>query len=165
MESPILQTDDRLSKYPEIARAGCLVRSLLAIAEADTGILLSAKQILDAYEYLREINDVDPYRGVEKDCYVMGHTDAIDIGLQLLGSKKQSYYIESQSKNAKVRGFKSAIPMYPNYYINHYKYLTKEGRAVGHFVLASKNGDTLFDPYFPWHPPKTFMSFRMYAVE
>jgi len=49
MESPILQTDDRLSIYPEIARAGCLVRSLLAIAEMDTGTLLSAKQILDAF--------------------------------------------------------------------------------------------------------------------
>jgi len=165
MESPILQTDDRLSIYPEIARAGCLVRSLLAIAEMDIGTLLSAKQILDAYEYLREINDVDQYKGVGKNCYVMGHTDVIDIGLKLLGSGKQSYYLESQSKNSEVRGFKSTIPMYPNYYINHYKYLTKEGRAVGHFVLSSKNGDTLFDPYFPWHPPKILMSFRIYAVE
>ena len=131
----IPQDDERMPEA--FRRYGCRVRALLAIAEMDVGDELTAEQILDILDYGRGRKGV-----IVNDQYRAGRREHLLINRAF------------QALHVSRRGVQNGRIHYGDPYYwsgDDHDYILREYRTDGeyglHWVLCSRDGDELFDPY------------------
>lgn len=149
MIAPIVQNDDRLNAH--IRKEGCLFRSLQMIAEIQAGRCLTPDEISFQYAWLIE-------RGYMKEnCYIIDHAAVIRSAQYGLNGPQRARYVLRTSETG-IGDFEMGVP--PNAFIRHFKTVN----GYGHFVVADRFGNRLWDPYWPPTEPVKELTFRGYAI-
>ena len=152
------QTD--FKENNNIAKAGCLMMTLLTIAQMKVGKVLSKKAILYIYYHLikqgfmKNGKDRSSAKLIKDSCYVKNHAAVINEGLSfLIKPEFTAKYVGCQYLDPKLG--KSWGKFEGDYVILHIRTL----KGYGHFRLIN------YDPYSPSLEYDKILSIRYYDIK
>lgn len=146
--SPVVQNDKRLNEQTN--DAGCLFRSLGMGAEIHARHTMSPGQIEEQYAWLVGEQLMKP------NCWVLNHEKVITAAQYYLGVRQAARYVFRDEGDEKDFG----SPDKCNFFIRHVR--TKTG--TGHFYVSTRDGQRLWDPYWPAPAVDYVIGIRGYRV-